>query len=333
MLLLLSLIMVFLALVQAQAAEDPACGGIDLVEKLKQDNPEEYRKFMSLGDSIENGQSIFWKLEKDGVKPSYLLGTFHVTDPRVTELPAVSRAPFEQSDTLIVESDEILDQQAAAARLMAMPDLMMFPGKQTIKDFLSPDEQKLLEEGMIKRGIPFLSVVKMKPWLISSMLALSTCELSRKASGKPFLDMKLALDAKAAGKQIKGLETLAEQIQAMADLPMKLHVMSLVSVVRYQDFVVDMMETSTQLYLDGHASLIMPAAAFFNPDKNPSDVADMARFEQRLIVDRNHVMAERAAPILAEGNVFMAVGAAHLSGPEGLVALLRKQGYGLTPLP
>ena len=52
--------------------------------------------------------------------------------------------------------------------------------------------------------------------------------------------------------------------------------------------------------------------------------------EQRIIVDRNHTMAERAAPILAEGNVFMAVGALHLPGPEGVVELLRGKGFTVT---
>ena len=50
------------------------------------------------------------------------------------------------------------------------------------------------------------------------------------------------------------------------------------------------------------------------------------------ICDRNHVMAERAAPILTKGNVFIAVGALHLPGEEGVVALLQKQGFKITPV-
>ena len=56
----------------------------------------------------------------------------------------------------------------------------------------------------------------------------------------------------------------------------------------------------------------------------------MALFEDRLIRMRNHTMADRAAPILAEGNVFMAVGALHLVGDEGVIELFRKKGYTVT---
>ena len=52
--------------------------------------------------------------------------------------------------------------------------------------------------------------------------------------------------------------------------------------------------------------------------------------KRHIIIDRNHTMATRAAPILADGNVFIAVGALHLPGPEGVVELLRKQGFAVT---
>ena len=53
-------------------------------------------------------------------------------------------------------------------------------------------------------------------------------------------------------------------------------------------------------------------------------------FEQRIIIDRNHRMAERALPILADGNAFIAVGALHLPGKEGLVELFRQAGFTVT---
>jgi uncharacterized protein YbaP (TraB family) len=65
------------------------------------------------------------------------------------------------------------------------------------------------------------------------------------------------------------------------------------------------------------------------PEGSDED-SDYAAFEQRIILDRNKVMAERAAPILANGNVFMAVGALHLPGKDGVVELLRRQGFTVT---
>jgi len=315
---------------RAHAAEDLACGAKDLVAGLEASNPAEYAKLKAEGEKVKNSGSRFWKLEKAGQQPNWLLGTMHLSDPRVTDLPAEAKAAFDGSSVVVLESDEILDQAKAAASLMAKPELMTFTGKETISDYLTPDEKKLVEDGLMKRGMPFLAVAKMKPWILASMVALPTCELSRKAQGLPFLDMKLARDGVAAGKEVKGVETLAEQIEAMASLPMSFHVQALVSVVKYPDYTSDMMETTLQLYLRGDIGLVMPAGRYFAPEQDAAEFAGMELFEQKLITMRNHNMADRGAPILARGNVFMAVGALHLTGDEGLVELLRKQGYTVT---
>lgn len=326
---LLLLLTLFLA-APARAEEDPACGGRDLVAELRASNPAEYEKLKAEGDKVKNSANRFWKLEKAGQQPNWLLGTMHLSDPRVTDLPEEAKAAFAGATVVVLESDEILDQQKAAARMMARPDLMFFSGKETIADYLTPDEQTLLEDGLMKRGMPFTAVAKMKPWILTSMVALPACELSRKAKGLPFLDMKLAKDGLAAGKEVKGVETLAEQMEAVAGLPMTFHVKALVETVRYPQYTADMMETTLQLYLRGEIGLVFPAGAYFAPDKSAVSFRDMALFEEKLITMRNHTMADRGEPILAGGNVFMAVGALHLIGDEGLVELFRKKGYTVT---
>jgi uncharacterized protein YbaP (TraB family) len=329
-LMMLVLVATLLFAAPAHAAEDLTCGAKDLVAELKVKSPLEYEKLKAQGALIKNSGVRFWKLEKAGQRPNWLLGTMHLSDPRVTSLPEEAKAAFDGSDVVVLESDEILDQQKAAAKLMAQPGLMFFSGKETIVDFLKPDEQKLLEDGLMKRGMPLAAVAKMKPWMVSSMVALPTCELSRKAQGMPFLDMKLAKEGQAAGKQVKGVETLAEQIEAMASLPMTFHVKALISTVKYPEYTADMMETTLQLYLQGDIGLVFPASTYFAPEKDIADFKDQALFEEKLITTRNHHMADRGEPILAQGNVFMAVGALHLIGDEGLVELLRKKGYTVT---
>jgi uncharacterized protein YbaP (TraB family) len=131
---------------------------------------------------------------------------------------------------------------------------------------------------------------------------------------------------------VKGVETLAEQLEAMASLPMDFHIRSLVSAARYPQYTADMMETMVQLYLHDDIGLIFPAGTYFAPEKKTSDFKDMALFEEKLITIRNHHMADRADAMLAKGNVFMAVGALHLLGDQGLVELLKQKGYKATPV-
>ncbi|WP_454852352.1 TraB/GumN family protein [Rhizobium binxianense] len=311
------------------AAEDASCTGRNLLDELRQSDPTRYAEAVKEADATPNGKGIFWRIEKEGVRPSWLLGTMHVTDPRVLVLPPGAQAAHDAADTIIIESDEILDEKKAAFALLAKPELTMFTDGTTIDKLLSPQDYKRLEAGLRQRGIPLAAVSRMRPWMISSAVALPACEIARKAKGAQFLDQKIATDAVAEGKQVKGLETLAEQLQAMADLPVEFHLKSLIETLELGDKMSDVVETMTDLYLSGDIGMTMPMLKTVSPEGG-EEGSDYAAFEQRVILDRNKVMAERAAPILAGGNVFMAVGALHLPGKDGVIELLRRQGFTVT---
>lgn len=306
-----------------------SCGGKDLMAELQKSDPAKYASIIADGDKVENGRGIFWKIEKPGLKPSWLLGTMHVSDSRVVTMPKGAPEAVAAADTIVVESDEILDDKKAAAALFANPSLTMLTDGSTISQHLSPEENARLEAGLKARGIALAAVSRMQPWLISSSFEMTGCEVRRKAAGAKFLDQKLAGDAAAEGKQVKGLETLAEQAKAMSDLPIALHLKSLMQTLSLGDKINDVNETMTDLYLAGNIGAMIPMLKVIEPDQNISD-DDTAAFEQRIILDRNKVMAERSAPILEKGNAFIAVGALHLAGDQGLVALLRKQGFTVT---
>lgn len=331
MLLLMLLAFALMAAHPAKAAEEVTCNGRNILTELKQENPKAYEAGMAIAEKVPNGNGIFWKIEKDGLAPSWLLGTMHVTDPRVTALPEAARPAYKQAATVVIESTDVLDDQKVAAAMMGRPDLTMIADGKTISNLINADEVKKLDDGLKSRGIPLLAVARMQPWLISSFIALPACETKRKNSGTVFLDKKLALDAKAEGREVLGLETMAEQLQAMADLPVEFHIRGLIETLALGDRMTDIFETMTALYLEGKVGEIMPMIKAATPDTT-GDGEGYTAFEERLIRDRNHVMAERAAPILTKGNVFIAVGALHLPGEEGVVALLQKQGFKVTPV-
>ncbi|WP_149739204.1 TraB/GumN family protein [Rhizobium sp. RU20A] len=320
-----------LAVIGSARAEE-ACAGRDLMAEWRSSDPAAVAAVEKEAAAIPNGKGIFWKIEKPGIPASYLLGTMHVTDPRVLKMPDGAAEAFAAAATVVVESDEILDQQKAAAAMLANPHLTMLPQGKSIADYLTDDEEKKLDAELKTRGLPLALLSRMKPWLISSYVALPACELARKGKGAAFLDMKLAQDAVRDGKQLKGLETLVEQLSAMDDLPIEFHLKALIETLALGNTIEDVMATMTTLYVNGEIGMVLPmmkAAAKAATGKDDTDSAD---FEQRVIIDRNHVMATRTAPILAAGNVFMAVGALHLPGDEGLVELLRKDGFTVTAL-
>ncbi len=325
----LSLIIILASLSPARA-EDAACGGKNLIAEMQTANPAQFAALEKEAAAVPNGKGTFWKIEKAGVAPSYLLGTMHVTDPRVLAMPKGADAAYATAKTVIVESDEIVDERKAAAAIMMQPGLTMFTDGKSIKDFLKPEETEKLAVGLKERGIPLTLVAKMKPWMIASFVALPACEMSRKAAGASFLDKKLAEDALKQGKTLKGLETLVEQLKAMDALPVQFHLDALIETLALGDTVADVMETTTELYLREDIGMILPLMKAVSEEKSADSDAGYADFEQRIITDRNKTMATRAKPILDGGNVFMAVGALHLPGTEGVIELLRKDGFTVT---
>jgi uncharacterized protein len=317
----------FLAPGRAHAAGAMACEGKSLVESLKSKSPELYAEALREGEATPNGQGRFWRIGKPGLDPSYLFGTMHVTDPRVTELPATAESAFDSADIVVIETVDILDPQKAQLALLGKPELTMFTDGSTLQSLLGKEDLALVEAELDRRGIPLALVSRMKPWMIAGMVALPDCETVNKQAGVAFLDQKIAETAKADGKELKGLESIGEQLNAMNSLPMEFHLKGLVETIKLGDLMPDIMATMTDLYLQGDIAMIMPVITASSPEGLDEEAEAYAQFEDRIIRMRNHVMAERAAPILEKGGAFIAVGALHLPGEEGLVALLREAGY------
>jgi len=311
-------------------AEAPACKGVDMLAALQKSDPALVASIRSEADKTVNGKGLLWKIEKAGEKPSYLFGTMHMADPRVTALPAPARQAYEAADKVVIETTDILDQSSMLAAMMKEPDLTMFTDGTTLTSLLPPQDVAMVEKALDARGIPAASVAKMKPWMLSAMVALPACEIGRKAGGAPVLDVKLAQDAKAAGKEIDGLETAVDQLRAMASLPMEFHIKGLVDTLKLGERIDDVNETMIVLYEQGDTGMFWPLFRAVLPDESGEGGDGYAAFDETMVKARNRTMAERAVPILERGNAFIAVGAMHLPGPDGLVELLRKQGYTVT---
>ncbi len=312
---------------EAKSAEE-ACRGSNLLVEMEKSDPARYRTIQAESEKVANGKGTFWKIEKPGVAPSWLLGTMHVTDPGVLKMPTGAPYALSKSKVVIIESDEILDEKKAAAAMLARPELTMMMNGKSIQDYLSPEDKAKLEAGLKERGIPLAAVSRMQPWMLSSFLAMPACELNRKAKGAAFLDKKIADDAMKAGIPVKGLETMQEQLSAMASISTEFHIKSLIEMISLGAKMDDVTATMRDLYISGEIGLTMPMLKSLSPDG--SDGEGYAEFEERIVRQRNHTMAERALPMLNGGGAFMAVGALHLVGDEGLVSLLRTQGFTVT---
>lgn len=336
LILALTFILIFIAQSNAQeAANGPSCEGSNILVELAETDPAMLEKIHAEAAEVPFGQSLLFKLEKQGQAASYLFGTMHMTDPRVVALPKSAQDAFDQTDIVAIESTEILDPAQAQITLMSKPELTMFTGSERLSDYLAEDDKKVLAEGLAERGLQLALIDRMKPWLLSGMLALPECEFARKQAGEAFLDLALAQSAKAQGKELIGLETLIEQFDAMASLPMKFHVQGLVDTIALGDTVDDVLETMIVLYTEGKIGTVWPmlrATSEQYGTSTPEAIAGYAQFEETMVNTRNLTMLQRSLPILEKGNAFIAVGALHLPGEKGLARLYQNAGYTVTPV-
>jgi uncharacterized protein len=310
-------------------AGETACGGNNIIEEMAKSNPAKLETLRKEAAATPNGHGLLWKIEKPGTRPSWLFGTMHLTDPRVLKLPAPAEAAYQAADTVIIETDEILDPKGPLKVMAESPELMMFTDGTTLEKIIPADKLAAVKASLSERGIPLVSVNRMQPWMLTSMLAMPACEIARKKQGVAFLDVKLAEDARRSGKEIGGLETIRDQLGAMASLPAQFHIDGMIEMLALGPKMKDIFETMTVLYIQGDVGTILPLIRSVSPDGTASGQS-YAEFEEKMVNARNRTMAERAKPIIAKGNAFIAVGALHLPGEEGLVSLLRKQNYTVT---
>lgn len=314
---------------QAAAQDGASCKGNNLLEKLKTEDTAAYDRILAEASGIANANSIFWKVEKEGQKPSWLFGTMHMADPDISTLREDVKEAILSSDALVIESVEALDPVAAQKAMGGLAHLTLLT-EGTLRDLVEDDLEDELEAAVTVRGIPMPLADRMQPWLIATTISLPVCEIQRKQSGEKVLDAALADFAKTSGKSVKGLETIAEQLNALASLPQAYHVSALEETLSSGDVAVDMIETLKQSYLSGNMGFVFPLMKEVMPKSGNGEGA--IKLQEELIDKRNVLMAERSEAILKAGSTFIAVGALHLPGETGLVKLLRDDGYTVTPV-
>ena len=315
---------------QAAPQQEPACHGRDMLGEVRRSDPTAYSRIEAKSAAIPNGEAMLWRISRPGIAPSHLFGTIHISDERVTRLPQVVAKALRSSRQLALEVAD-LSPAAASGAIGRMREKVIFSDGRSLRTLLAPDELAQARDAARIAGLPEQLFAVARPWLLTTILAVSDCERKRLGAGKLPLDLTLARIARRHAIPVAGLETIEEQLDAMAAVPEADQLTVLKASLKLQTHGRDALETILQRYLAREVGKVWPMQeelwrqAGFGPEA-------FATFHRQLISLRNARMRTAALPLLAKGNVFVAVGALHLIGKDGLVALLREAGYQVTPL-
>jgi len=301
-----------------------------MLQEFSARNQAAYEKVRAEAKAITNTEALLWRVEGQGLQPSYLFGTMHLSDARITQLSPVVTKALNSAKAVVLEIGDLSPSALAGAMATSGADLV-YPNGRSLADELSSDEFEKVKIVVAASGLPGDAARMLKPWLISTLLSISECERRKAASGAKVLDMQLAETAKAAGIPVAGLETINEQLAALAGIPDDQQLQMLRLSLKYFERTNDMMETMVQLYLRRDMGAAMPfQLALANEIGIPGTAFD--GFRKSLLDERNVRMSKAARPYLDKGNAFVAVGALHLPGETGLVTLLRKAGFTVSPV-
>jgi len=255
---------------------------------------------------------LLWEVNQTGAVSCYVFGTIHSEDERVTELPSLVNKAFNDAETLALEMK--LDKEVAQEVLRNL----YFTDGRFLKPIIGDELFYRSVKAMQKKGLPEKIVNKMKPWAVFTILNMPDQKTGL------FLDAILFKNAQQQGKLIHGLETPQEQTAVFDDMPISSQISLLKSTL---DNMIDMNSLQDEV-IDVYLSRDLDKILALNEKYEALIDEELAKeFTQRLVIDRNHRMVNRMLPMLKKGNCFVAVGALHLPGEEGILTLLKQRGY------
>ena len=144
-----------------------------------------------------------------------------------------------------------------------------------------------------------------------------------------FMDLSLSLRASGSGLKVVGLETLEQQLSFLQDMPLAMQLNLLDQAIAESGRVMEAHDQMVAVYLEND---LVQLESLSDEEFETVGLEAKTYFFEAGIVKRNHRMLDSLLPQLENHRVFVAVGALHLVGDEGLLNLLRRNGYELTPL-
>ena len=247
----------------------------------------------------------------------YLLGSLHVLKPDDYPLhPAIEQA-YTTSHTVVLEVDpDTMDTPEAQRTVLATA---LYPEGETLEQHLSSEAYALLKTKVAEIGMPLGMFRRYKPWFCAVTLTALTLQ---KLGFDPAhgIDRYFFDKAKKDRKTVLPLETFEDQIRLFSVMTGKNQEAFLQQALHELDIVGSMTAELLQTWKTGDAVTLDSILT--------SSFADYPELYQRLLVQRNKAWLQTIKPLLQQKkNVLIVVGAGHLGGSQGLVALLRQHGY------
>jgi len=259
----------------------------------------------------DKANSLLWEITGNGLKqPSYLFGTIHMICKEDFVFSALAKEKFNLTKQVYLELD--MDDPQLQAVMMGQ---MQLPGKESLKNKLGGGDFNKLDSFLKKElGMNLAMFDRFKPMMVMSLLAqrlLSCAEIES-------YELSFVKMASEQNMELLGLERIEDQVAVFDAIPDSLEIRSIMNMVNHFESQRKEFSRMAALYLAQDIESLYQLMAT-SPEMMGS---------QELLLDRrnrNWIPVMESA--MKQSSTFFAVGAGHLAGSQGVLELLRKQGY------
>ena len=269
--------------------------------------------------------ALLWEISGKGLEePSYLYGTIHIIGGEDFFLTKPTKESFKKSERITFEIN--MEEMSNPMAIFSLMDKLMMPDGMTLKDLLSTEDYNFVRKKLTESGLPsfiFGMLEKVKPLFLSALGGGMAPGDMQSGKVKSY-EMEFMQMAQQGGKEMGGLETIEFQMSVFDSIPYKDQAEMLVESFATDSLGSDQLQQMVEIYKK--QDIVAMQEAF------DSEMGGLGEFDDILLDQRNRNWIPIMEQMMKEKITFFAVGAGHLGGEDGVIALLRKEGYTLKPL-
>ncbi len=252
-------------------------------------------------------------LSKEGLPPSYIFGTMHVKSNTAHQ--------FAERLVMYLEEVEIFAAEMDLASIDSKQFLLSrhLPQGQTLKEYFPAEKkyQKVRRILLKSFHVDLDNLIRLHPFIIMAIIGESVLDADHLDS----LDQHLWNMADSMGLELTGLETFEKQMELLAQIPIDISLKQLTALARNPAKYRHLVKLMLEHYQDQDVRTIYHSGR-----------RQLGALRRILLYERNVDMTMRMMSLAGKGSVFAGVGAGHLAGSKGMLRLLKKEGWKLSPV-
>jgi uncharacterized protein YbaP (TraB family) len=264
----------------------------------------------------QTSNSLLWEISGNGLQqPSYLFGTIHMICKEDFILSETAKQKFNSSKQVYLELD-MDDPQLQ----MTMMQQLQLPSNESLKNKFDESDFKALDSFLMKELNMNLAVFdQFKPMMVMSLLAQRVLSCAEMES----YEMNFVKMATEQKKELLGLEKVEDQLAVFDAIPDSLEIRSIMNMVNDFDAQKKEFNRMSTIYKSQDLEALYQLIA---------ESPEMMGSQELLLDRRNRNWIPVMDSAMKKTSTFFAVGAGHLGGNQGVLELLRKQGYSVKPI-